>query len=185
MKKKLVLIMMTVLAGCGMDTFTQRETNPFIRDWFNNLNEPTALYITDASRRIVFEFKRGEHLNGFAGIEGAWPGNVVCIDPSPDASIAASGSVNSKVDVSVPESTAVGAEGTRSSSSTTAPLLRRSQGLQWGRDHVTNTCLMFGMGLMNHREYMDEVRAIREQSRDMIMKEITEMGPLQPCCSDK
>jgi anti-sigma regulatory factor (Ser/Thr protein kinase) len=44
---------------------------------------------------------------------------------------------------------------------------------------------MFGMGLMNHREYMDEVRAIREESRNMIMKEITEKGPLQPCCPVK
>jgi hypothetical protein len=184
MFKKLLPIMMTVLAGCGMDTFTQRETNPFIRDWFNNVNEPTALYITDASRRIVFEFKRGEHPHGFAGIEGAWPGNVVCIDPSPDASIAASGEVSSKLNVSLPGSTEFGDEASRRSSSSTMPLLRRSQGLQWGRDNVTNTCLMFGMGLLTHKEYMDEVKVIREESLRLIDKEIDNMGPLQMCCTE-
>ena len=183
MKKQLVLIMMTVLTGCGMDTFTQRETNPFIRDWFNNVNEPTALYITDASRRIVFEFKRGEHPHGFAGIEGAWPGNVVCIDPSPDASIAASGEVKSKVNVSIPETSEFGGEASRQSSSSTMPLLRRSQGLQWERDNVTNTCLMFGMGLLTHKEYMDEVKAIREESLKLIDKEIDKMGALDMCCT--
>ena len=187
---------MVLLSGCGMDTFTQRETNPFIRDWYNNVNEPTAMYITDASRRIVFEFKRGENpnwffnrfdtgsKNGLGGIEHAWDGNVVCIDPSPDASIAASGSVNSKLNVSIPASAEFGGEASRSSSSTTIPLLRRSQGLQWGRDNITNTCLMLGMGMITHKQYREEVQEIRDASRKLIELEINKIGPLQLCCAE-
>jgi len=158
--KRLMLSMAPVLllVGCGLSTFTQRETDPYIRDFFFNQTQPVAITVTASSRRLIYEFKsRGR--------------NIVCSDASPDTSIAAFGAVGGEVNVS--NGNASGAlKGQRLSATAPAPLVRRSQGLQWGRDNAALECQLFAMGVTTKQEYLYRLDAIRAEAKEIINHEI-------------
>ncbi len=158
--KSFVLAILTLLlTGCGLSTFTQRETDPYIRDVFFNQHEPVAITVTDSSRRLVYEFKDSPQ------------GHVICADASPDTAIAASGAVGAEVNVSNAE--AAGAlKGHRTSSASTMPLVRRSQGLQWGRDNAALECMLFAMGVTDRATYLRRLDTIRAEAKKIINKEI-------------
>jgi hypothetical protein len=159
------------LAGCGLSTFTQRETDPLIRDVFYNMKEPVSIMVTDSSRRLVYEFKKTEN------------NRVYCVDAPPDTSIAASGAIGGDVTATIPGGTpnisGTGAlSGYRISTSSTIPLIRRSQGLQWERDNATRECMLFAMGLISSDAYIKRLDEIRVKAREIIEKEIAILGQL-------
>jgi len=165
------------LSGCGLSTFTQRETDPFLRDYFTNQTQPVALMVTDSSRRLVYEFKDSPNarLNG----------RIICADASPDTSIAASGAVGGDVTATInagaPNEGGNGSlSGYRITGASTLPLVRRSQGLQWGRDSAASECLLFAMGVIDRATYLQRLDKIREMAVKIIEKEIDKgLGDLQ------
>lgn len=162
MNLKLVfLLMMSTywLAGCGLSTFTQRETDPYIRDFFFNQTQPVAITVTDSSRRLIYEFKS--------------PGrDIVCSDASPDTSIAAFGAVGGEVNLTQGGGASGALKGERLSATATAPLVRRSQGLQWGRDNAALECQLFAMGVTTKQEYLHRLDLIRTEAKEIINHEI-------------
>ena len=162
-----LIVVSLVLSGCGLSTFTQRETDPYIRDYLFNQTEPVAITVTDSSRRLVYEFNKSPH------------GQIICADASPDTSIAASGAVGGEVTVS--NSSASGAfSGHRASSTSTMPLVRRSQGLQWGRDNAALECMLYATGVTDKATYLTRLDMIRAEAKGIIEKEIENgLGDLQ------
>jgi len=164
-----LLLILLHLSGCGLSTFTQRETDPFIRDIAFNEYQPVAIMVTDSSRRLVYEFKDSPN------------GRVFCADAPPDTSIAASGAVGGDITATINagaptnENGAGEISGYRITGASTLPLVRRSQGLQWGRDSAASECLLFAMGLINRTQYLERLDKIRETAVSIIQKEI-DMG---------
>jgi hypothetical protein len=157
------------LSGCGFSTFTQRETDPFIGDVFYNLQEQVSIMVTDSSRRLVYEFKNNENRR------------VYCVDAPPDTSIAASGALGGDVTSTIPSGTpnvngtgALG--GYRTSTTSTIPLIRRSQGLQWERDNATRECMLFAMGIISNNSYLKRLDDIRAKATVIIEKELANLG---------
>ncbi len=163
-KFSLIALFSVTVSGCGLSTFTQRETDPFLRDYLLNQTEPVAIMITDSSRRLIYEFNNTNSQNP-----------ILCSDASPDTSIAASGTVTGNLDIVITDGSANGngkLNGQRVVNTVTSPLLRRSQGLQWGRDNSATECMLFGMKLITKEEYLKRLDNIRDKSADMILKEI-------------
>jgi hypothetical protein len=147
------------LTGCGLSTFTQRETDPYIRDVFFNQTQEVAITVTDSSRRLVYEVEKR-------------PGKkIICADASPDTSIAASGAIGGEVNVSNAEASGA-LKGHRNSSTSTMPLVRRSQGLQWGRDNAALECMLYAMGVTDEATYLKRLDHVREDAKRIIYKEI-------------
>ncbi|CAG7857463.1 hypothetical protein MCAMS1_02297 [biofilm metagenome] len=156
-----------MLTGCGLSTFTQRETDPYIRDVFFNQTQEVAITVTDSSRRLVYEVEKH-------------PGKkIICADASPDTSIAASGAIGGEVNVSNAEASGA-LKGHRNSSTSTMPLVRRSQGLQWGRDNAALECMLYAMGVTDEATYLKRLDHVREDAKKIIYKEIKMgLGSLQ------
>lgn len=170
-KPLLIGLVAAQLAGCGLSTFTQRETDPFIRDVFFNLKEPVAIMVTDSSRRLVFEFKAQDDKK------------IYCVDAPPDTSIATSGAVGGDVSATIPTAAPnVNGGGTlgdyRVSTSSTVPLVRRSQGLQWERDNAARECMLYAMGLIDSTQYVQRLDKIRADAKEVIQQELATMGAI-------
>jgi hypothetical protein len=163
------MLMVTIFAisasGCGLSTFTQRETDPFIRDIFGNAGKPISIMVTDSSRRLVYEFESSPN------------GKVFCADAPPDTSIAASGAVGGDVTATV-NGGAPGANGNgslgmyRITGASTFPLVRRSQGLQYARDLEAKECVLYATGVTTRSEYLRRVDSIRSEAQSLIHFEI-------------
>lgn len=153
------------IASCGFSTFTQRETDPFVRDWIGNMGEPVAIMVTDSSRRLVYEFQTSPN------------GRVICADAPPDTSIAASGAIGLDLSATVqggaPNTGGNGALGfDRVAGASTIPLVRRSQGLQYARDLEAKECILFATGITTREQYLLNIKEIREASKALIQLEI-------------
>lgn len=162
------------LSGCGLSTFAQRETDPYILDIIPNLFSPVGISVTDSSRRLVYQFPVPAG-TPFADPEGR--GRFICADPSPDTAVAVAGSVSGELSATVtavaPNASGNGnVKGERTSGTSVAALLKRSQGLVWGRDQETIECLNFAAGLIDKREYLNSINAIREKSTEIMKLEI-------------
>ena len=147
--------MIVFLSGCGFTELSNRTTNPVVLDLLRDDDWLGAEYryetiSTDASRRTIFvRYRKGETRADF-----------VCAEPSPDAlqayasAIAAaaeggSGGIEAAFDFSSTDSTSA------------APLLYRSQGLQLFRDQIFNLCIMMMNGTIKNDEYLVFPRVIR------------------------
>ena len=155
------------LTGCGFSTFTQRETDPFIRDIVGNSGKPVAIMVTDSSRRLIYEFKNSPNTQ------------VICADAPPDTSIAASGAIGFDLSATVQGGAPnTGGNGTlgfdRVTGASTIPLVRRSQGLQYARDLEAKECILYATGITTQAQYLININKIREDSRGLIELEIKE-----------
>jgi len=164
-------VLLINLTGCGLSTFTQRETDPYIRDVLFNMTQPVSVMVTDASRRLIYEFDRKDGKT------------IYCADAPPDSSIMASGSLGGDVTANIPTANPSGtAEGSlsvfRASSSSVIPLLRRSQGLQWGRDNAARQCMLYAMEIITKDEYIKALQEIRKTAKEIIEKELATLGVL-------
>jgi hypothetical protein len=153
------------LTGCGFSTFTQRETDPFIRDIVGNSGKPVAIMVTDSSRRLVYEFKKSPNVQ------------VICADAPPDTSIAASGAIGFDLSATIqggaPNTGGNGALGfDRVTGASTIPLVRRSQGLQYARDLEAKECILFATGITTREQYLFNIKEIRQASKELIQLEI-------------
>jgi thioredoxin reductase len=148
-----------LLTACGLSTFTQRETDPYIRDVFFNQTQKVAITVTDSSRRLVYEVEK-------------YPSKkIICADASPDTSIAASGAIGGELSMSNAEASGA-LKGHRNSATATMPLVRRSQGLQWGRDNAALECMLYAMGITNEATYLKRLDKVREDAKSIIYEEI-------------
>lgn len=164
-----LILVSLCLSGCGFSTFTQRETDPFIRDIVGNADKPIAIMVTDSSRRLIYEFKHPKPTQ--AGQR------IVCADAPPDTSIAASGAVGGEVSATMhggaPSADGSGSiDARRMISASTMPLVRRSQGLQYGRDLESKECILFATGITSREEYLARIDKIRQYSFTLINSEI-------------
>lgn len=158
------------ITGCGVSTFTQRESDPFIRDSFANVGEEIKVMVTDSSRRLLYQFERNKTSKDNKTTKGDKI-QIFCTDPSPDTSIAASGSITGNLESPYQAGTIKGAFA-RNSATSTQPLVRRSQGLQWGRDQAATDCLLYAMGLISETVYLANLIKTREASKTLIEQEI-------------
>jgi hypothetical protein len=163
-----LLVIAPYLSGCGISTFTQRETDPFILDVFTNLVNPVEITVTDSSRRLVYQFKKSPN-----GIDAnGKQSSIYCSDSSPDTAIAASGAIGGDVSVTIPNSGNGSLGGYRSTTTSTMPLIRRSQGLQYARDNLSLECMLFAMGVIDGARYVERIKEIRDKEAEIILKEV-------------
>jgi len=135
------------LSGCGVSYFASREDNPSIQDNFNRGTGffydlfPTRTvntFATTASRRVIIvaedrDAQQGQRLE-------------VCAEPPPDVGEAFASALTTGLKAAVKEpKSGITAEGARNYASATttqiAPLLYRTQGLQFLRDGLHSLCV--------------------------------------------
>jgi len=130
------------ISGCGVSAYTQRDTNPVVKDNTNNeslgglfekaINPQTfTTFSTTASRRIVVVLQDKKDTK-------------LCSEPSPDVGEAFVSAVADAINVKVPiEGVPVELSNqyARAVSTQIASLLTRTQGLQLYRDAMHNLCV--------------------------------------------
>jgi hypothetical protein len=135
-----LLFLPLTINACGWSTFNNRTTDPLVLDYIKDHEFPDRyryqVLSTDASRRtIIFRFQNAE-LAAKDQPETALSQPYVCGEPPPDAlqayanAITAALKANSNVSANLGSNLATAA----------APLLYRSQGLQFARDSLFFLC---------------------------------------------
>ena len=163
--KKIAVSMLVALSGCGFSEFTDRTTNPVVldllrdRDFWTFTNYRYQTVSTDAGRRTIFV--RYRQNDGRA--------DFVCAEPPPDALQA----YTNAIAAAIKEGGATGASLnlSRELSTSAAPLLYRSQGLQLLRDQMFNLCLMLMNGTLKPDAYNNRVTSLIAVSAELIKLE--------------
>lgn len=133
------------LSGCGLSNIANRETNPTIQDTFDHWPWPFTAravntFSTTASRRVVIVSVN--HRNSAMGVEDL----LICAEPPPDIGEAFASALASELKAAVkePKSGITGelsGQYGRAVSTQIAPLLYRTQGLQFLRDGLHSLCI--------------------------------------------
>ncbi|WP_157033558.1 hypothetical protein [Belnapia moabensis] len=160
---KVLVICCFFMTGCGFSEFADRATNPIVldlmrdKDLWATYNYETVS--TDAARRTIFiQYRRGGTRADF-----------VCAEPPPDALQAYTNALAAAVKGGGAESVAL--ELKRTFGTNAAPMLYRSQGLQFLRDQVFNACLMMMNGVIDAPTYRALLPKLLEASVDLIKNE--------------
>jgi len=161
-------------SGCGSSFWSARESNPVIYDYVApNVFTDTTLNVlaTTASRRIVL-IKQG-------------PGEsiVSCAEAPPDVAEAFSAAVAAGLDQSIAleqgSDTKVGARSAgnflREAATAVAPLLYRTQGLQFYRDVQYSLCIDLLSGRLKEEEYNKKKENLFHKSLALIKIEVPQM----------
>jgi hypothetical protein len=119
--------------------------------------------------------------DGIVVDEHQWQRGEYCMEPPPDAmeNVAAlfTAKALGEAKTTDPKTGATGegkgeAEFMRSMATAMAPLLRRSQGLQWARDYMTFLCNSHQNRRLSKEEYKELTKIIIDKSFELINKEI-------------
>jgi hypothetical protein len=157
-----------VLGGCGFSWFSDRKENPVIEDYVGGTltgQERVGTLATTASHRTVLVKLNTE---GGVGRSGEF-----CPEPPPDVARSISDSFAAALEAAV-ETPAEQAEGQGSLtvattfSSAVAPLLRRSQGLQFYRDGMYYNCVAFLNRAIDEQEFRAHANKLREDAFELI-----------------
>jgi len=127
------------ISGCGVSAWTNRDTNPVVKDSTNNesfwpgvlKSTSFTTFSTTASRRMVVVLQDGHE-------------TAVCSEPSPDVGEAFASAVADAIKVNVPiEGVPVDVSNqyARAVSTQISSMLTRTQGLQLYRDAMHNLCV--------------------------------------------
>lgn len=178
-----VLAVVTLSAGCGTSRLTDRSTNPVIKDYlhtsFGSQERQIGILATGAAHRVITT--RME--DGGPVSENGWTKGEYCAEPPPDASVSLAGVLSAGGSFTGPSVAASGdntgtsaanaeANYFRSIASSMAPLLRRSQGLQWARDQMALLCSDYANRRLNRSEYIEMRKYILSESVKLINAEI-------------
>ena len=166
---RLAALPLTVsLTSCGYTELTRRETNPVIGDPIRGQfwhNPRFAAVSTTAGRRTIFVRYASDNLPEF-----------VCAEPPPDALDAFASAAATAVRASgrsSPVPADVQAQFSRAFATGTAPMLYRSQGLQFYRDSLSSYCTMAMKGHVNNDQYFRLVGELRKQAVELIKAEMS------------
>lgn len=158
--KFLPVLPLVLLAGCGMELIADRTTNPVISNFEMVGGKKVGVLSTTAERRVIVVFDGGPN------------GTVVCPGPSPDAIAALSHSVDASVKADI-SGKASGSSSLESAAALSASLgLYRSQGLQDHREKIFAGCLLYGMGGINGKQYLDLIGDPQNETGKQIAKEM-------------
>ena len=140
-----VMICILNMSGCGVSYLTSRDTNPVIQDysgtpssWFSG-KDTIDTFATTASRRMVIKAARDRGNN-----KDYRSGSIVCSEPSPDVGEAFTSALVNALEVSAKTDAYDGKVANtfaRSVATEVAPLLYRSQGIQFYRDAMYSLCI--------------------------------------------
>jgi hypothetical protein len=163
-----------LLAGCGTTILSHRDTNPVIEDHASTAQGKTNIFATTASRRLAFIST--DSVNGKEK-------RVICSEPPPDvgeafASTIAAG-LSGAVDVTSKTGQKISGElatqYARAVATEIAPLLYRSQGLQFYRDAMYKLCIDRMNGWIKKGEYLTEKQELRKAADAQIQLEIQQV----------
>lgn|GEM_PF-1523096 len=103
----LLLVLLIVISGCGLRTFTQREINPVSEDYINSnrLNAVIGTLATDAAHRVaLYRLNDGKIIDEPG--DDRWQRGEFCAEPPPDAMVDISGAFAAAftAEAKVPES---------------------------------------------------------------------------------
>mgnify|MGYP001565405327 CR=1 FL=1 len=181
----LCLVILLGLSACGTRFFSSRIENPVLEDYIGT--GPTreiGTLATRAGHRVnITRMADGKEIS-----ENKWQRGEFCMEPLPDAmenfaevlklKLAGSG------EIAQPQS-GTSAKGSgeldfyRSIATVMAPLLRRSQGLQWNRDNMTFVCNSYINRRINKEQYHALITRILDDSKELITKEMQYLPVLE------
>ena len=165
----LVLSVMLGLTGCGTD----RRFNPVIEDYVGGPftgKETVGVMATTASHRtIIVRLNTTE--------DGAGKRGQVCPEPPPDVSQSIAAAVAGALSVPVGTSSDQMQESWRAAfasnfSTMVAPLLKRSQGLQFYRDGMYYLCVAYINDIITARMFKKTANLLHKAAHKLIMKEV-------------
>jgi hypothetical protein len=190
---KIALLGVTLIgiAGCGASVFSTRQTNPVVAEYLGVWPFPGAVGVLspDASRRItLIRMDDAEHNYS----DTKWQIGEFCAEPPPDAmvntasafatALAAKMNVESPIAAGVTGKDAGSGEGqaqlAQQIASAMSPLLRRSQGLQWGRDNMSAVCNAHLNRVISKAQYKELIDKIMASSFELIKLEIDKLPKL-------
>lgn len=174
----LCLPMIAGLMGCGSRLFTFRDTNPVLEDYLG----------TWPSREIgTLATRAGHRVNMARMADGApvekerWQRGEFCMEPPPDTMETVAAAFTAKILVEgkgTDPKTSSTAEGktegelARNMATAMAPLLRRTQGLQWTRDNLSFVCASYINRRITSEQYEKLFERIITESVKLISAEI-------------
>ena len=157
-----------LLPGCGWDLIADRASNPLLEvniggSWFTPRHYVQT--VTDAGRRIVIvrlarTLASGERIS-----------EHVCAEPSPDVMQAYANVVSASAKPGA-SANAANLEFARAFTTAAAPLLYRSQGLQYFRDSMFNLCIMHGNNVLDDQTYRDLLMKTLDNTATMVTAEM-------------
>jgi len=167
-KLSFVVTSIIFIAGCGTTIFSQRDTNPVIEDHANVAYGKTNVFATTASRRlaIISTDSKGKRL--------------ICSEPPPDVGEAFASAIAAGLSGAVTATNATGqkisgelaAQYGRSVATQIAPLLYRTQGLQFYRDSMYKLCIDRMNEWITESDYNAQKEAIVTKTESLINNEI-------------
>ena len=157
-----IVILSILLNGCGLTSFTNRETNPAIQDYilpnvFSGLfDQDTAdIFATKASHRLVISKMES------------------CAEPSPDVGETFISSITNDFKVSVkadgsPINGELANDYAKEIATQIAPLLYRTQGLQLYRDERYSLCIDYMNGRIDKKRYDELITNLLDKAIPLI-----------------
>lgn len=165
------------ITGCGTTTFSHRDANPVIEDHASTAYGKTNVFATTASRRLAI-------------ISADSKGNrLICSEPPPDVGEAFASAIAAGLSGAVTATNATGQKISgeiatqygRAVATQIAPLLYRTQGLQFYRDSVYKLCIDRMNEWITETEYNAQKGMIVKITETLINNEIeTVMKEIAP-----
>jgi hypothetical protein len=164
----MALLALTSLSGCGWSFVADRKSNPVIKDYIGGTtreDEAVGVLGTTASHRTVIVRLNTENGVGQRG--------EFCPEPPPDVSQAIADSfaaaLQAEVDTPASQTSGSGSLAVASTfSSSVAPLIRRSQGLQFYRDGMYYLCVAYINHVISQAEYNAQSGLLQKDARELI-----------------
>ncbi len=157
------------MTGCGSTLLSPRSENPVIQDYNSSFlgTSHSSVYATTASRRLAIMNTKGE----------------VCAEPSPDVGEAISSSIANELKAALSIKHPSGSEGSgelqdnyrRAIATQIAPLLYRTQGLQYYRDSLYTLCIAKMNGTITQNEYVIKLKEYSDTASQLIGSELPRM----------
>ena len=157
-------ILAPALGGCGLGFFSTRATNPVVEDSITFAAQSTKIFSVvsmSAGRRMILTSMQWDREADTY---------ITCAEAPPDA-LEAVAEANRGA-ISVPTQTPFQAGLDRSFAVSAAPLLSRSQGLQFARDQMSSLCQLRLSRIITNEDVVREMRTIREQAVSLITAEM-------------
>lgn len=170
-----ILVSTNFVSGCGISALSTRQTNPLLTDYQGILTPWTQAISTmspDASRRTII-MRLSDSDTKYD--DNTWKAGEFCAEPPPDAMVNTASSFAAALAAQI--NTQEGIEGSgraefiQQIAASMAPLLRRSQGLQWARDNLAFLCNAHLNRRMNKAEFIHYVDIVIGKSIDLIKAE--------------
>lgn len=172
------------LTGCGSRYFSSRDINPVLEDYVGTWpSREVGTLATKAGHRVnLVRMAEGKEVSDTYWLRGEF-----CNEPPPDVMESVAAAFGTRVSAAleateprtgITEKAAGELEFYRNLTTIMAPLIRRSQGLQWGRDALSHACNASLNRRISKENYLVLVNNILGRSENLIMAEINNLPRL-------